>query len=420
MVELTRQLASSGGRQRGVDFLLVKTVRPPSRLFPPKMWEKVVRDCKAYNLRLSKLWRIYLQWCQFQGYHRGGVKLDNFFVDACRLEMLGLDQLCLRLFPSYDVVEVVECTYSHVEKQQGRKTIKPGSSGGPIGVLKNVKVKPKLWPHDEFLLSEGFSEKDKTSGFKQGELVVIEHFGLHDEQRQGVRYLGRASDPALALRANEDKQYQVTLEKTRERAQDSIEEAKEKVEKDIYSVNFCKFARCLLSICAMSYEELARFAAKELFRDNNVRLFIYTLHNGCTSRKDKRLIESLFKARYDVEAKGSTEKDRLISFMERYPIILTPLVLIQRAFRWYVRGKRQTEKDIEAEGKAAYPTKFREAWTYSSRELIRRMIREVDPNARVRAPSIVLQPNQTLLQGGGGGCMTVLKTSGQVCFIAFL
>ena len=92
MADLTRQIASGrSSKQRSLDYLMVKTVRLPSRLFPPKMWEKVLRDYKACNIGVTKLRRIYLQWCQFQGYHRGGVILDHFFVDACRLDMLGLN-----------------------------------------------------------------------------------------------------------------------------------------------------------------------------------------------------------------------------------------------------------------------------------------------------------------------------------------
>jgi hypothetical protein len=382
--------------QKGVDWLTVRAVRKPQLVFPAQLWSAVKGDCVAAGFGPEQLRRLYLQHCAFEGWHRGGVVLERFFEQHCALDSLRLDRLALLMFPTYEVVEVLSPTFvvadrlaegggggggipsnttssnnnsptaedltqrrnSLVVFEQSKRRSSlaavlggagagaaPGNEWLPGSLLRGLTVRSSREPAETFLVCKGFTAEQRLGKspvpINFGDKVVVRHFGTRGGQRQVVTYAGSANNVSLAAVVHEDTLYFKALSKARERASDALGEAREKADKDQYSISFLKFARWAFRFCSLSIMDLAVMAAHDLYSPSDgAAQFVSTLHGQCSSKAEQHFLVTLLTARFAMDGGDADrpEKDRLVSFFEHYPIFFTPLVVMQKLVRRHTLG----------------------------------------------------------------------------------
>jgi len=428
-----------GLRQRGLAWLEFHTLHRPNLLFPENAWRQLEREAFDAGLARERLVKLFLKNCEFSGWHRGGVVLDRFFVQTCRLDLLGLHHLAHLLYPTLERVRVIELHYASAsgnnstgttraatiakteaatvqsathgaqadsEKKVGRvppariDTSNATSSGQPgnpselaspksavsrgseksrssgsgarrqlkarmslsafqersgkhkrksmvSGKLKEAVVRPSapMPPGDprgeKFIVSQGFSAElvDREDPLPLDEDIMIAHNGFKEDERQVVRFAGFASEPTLVARYAAQESDQQIFNCSREIANDGVQKAQEKIEKEQRSTSFLSFTRWVLQFCTMGAAALRQFAIKALYTARDPHLFVQQIHGHTATPRDLRLLQLLVQRRFEADGNGQTEESKMSSFCDRYPVILAPLFLMQEQVRRVVFGK---------------------------------------------------------------------------------
>ncbi|GBG28646.1 Hypothetical Protein FCC1311_048672 [Hondaea fermentalgiana] len=336
-----------------MDRLKVLTLHRPLAIFPAKLWNILCREAKVSELSEAQLRKLYLRYCIFSGWNRGGTDVRRFISHDCGLNLLGLEELALHLFATFELVEVREVQFA----ARTAKNQSPASRQ-----LEGILVVSDMGPKEPFMIFAGFPQSgpvaDAVRRLRQGDSVVIQHYGVFEGVRQDVLFVDVASNRHAALLARQNARSALAFEEARERATDAVQKAQETVQQRIYCVSFIKFARTLLQFVTNTRDGLASVAVMALHRTGNNDGLLHILHGGCSKGAELALLEAWMKDRLE-----SSEPSALVNFLLRYPIFLVPLLLVQKTLYKYTFGRVQEQDPL-------HPTTLHDAWTQSARQLV--------------------------------------------------
>lgn len=345
-----------------MDLLKVLTVYRPLSIFPVKLWQILCREAEVCQLSPKRLRKLYLQLCIFSGWNRGGTNVLKFLKGKCGLDMLSIDSLALRLFSTSEIVEVIEIEFT----ARSSKTAKRSSRE-----IEGILVAAKTWPTEPFMVFAGFPGEgerlEALRNLRKGDQIVIEHFGVVEEVRQGVLYVNATSDPGAVVVVREDMRYTQALNDARERAIDVVQKAREVIDQRDYCISFVKFARRSIQFAIMPNEEIARFAVSTLFRPGYIDDLLDQLHSGCSDGVTLTLLRTWMHDRIK-----SYSPEDIADFLLYYPIFLAPLLLIQKAIHKHIFGRMPPQDASNA------PSTLHDAWTTSARRLILDVLHKED------------------------------------------
>ena len=381
----------------------------PSSLFPIHLWKSVMRTCKENGLSKRQFRRLYLNNCEFSGYHRGNTFIHEVIYKKCALDILKLEQVALLLFPTYEAVTVVDVVRDKMKsapnspknqresngffkmhqglslelvknkkstvsekrrrgslaetlalKKSRASTYSESFNDGDIKILIAAGIK---WPTGKFSLSPGKLKSEST--IQVGANVIVRSFGVIDEERVNCELIGLASDISLQKVYADNAKFILASEQSRELAEDTVQKAQEGEVKERYSVNFLLFCQTIVHLRTLNFSGLVAFAISNIF-DKSESLI--SLHTNCSSAAERRILAFIVAERFTSDYS---------QFLHTYSIFLFPLYMVQTLISRHLLGKNETDFPVRS---------FRDAWRQSCRTFVSRFVKDKKTSRHCEAP----------------------------------